>query len=123
MKYIDANNIEKNELYLHDVLLNDIKIQYLKKEIYFSLTLPAELPQRKQEEKAVLVIKEMLYFKLSANEPWGMGSYIFSVEGKPYKKGFVKIILLLNSGDKIIFCGKKIYMYTEKEQEFSDLQC
>ena len=38
-----------------------------------------------------------------------------------YKKEFVKIILLLNSGDKIICYGKKIYMYTEKEQEFSDL--
>ena len=121
MKYINANNVEKNELYLHDVLLNDIKIRYQKKEIYFSLALPVELPQRKQEENAVLVIKEMLYFKLSANEPWGKGSYIFSIEGKPYKKEFVKIILLLNSGDKIICYGKKIYMYTEKEQEFSDL--
>ncbi len=120
MKYINANNVEKNELYLHDVLLNDIKIRYQKKEIYFSLALPVELPQRKQEENAVLVIKEMLYFKLSANEPWGKGSYIFSIEGKPYKKEFVKIILLLNSGDKII-CYGKIYMYTEKEQEFSDL--
>ena len=120
MEYISTNNIEKTALQLHDALLNDIKIQYQKKKICLSLILPVDSFKRDHEEKAILLIKEMIYFRLSGNEPWGMGSYIFSIEGKIYKKEFIKITLLLNSGDKIIFCGKEIYMYTEKDREFSE---
>ena len=52
MKYINANNIEKNGLYLHDVLLNDIKIQYQKKRniLFFSVTSRAS-PKKARRER------------------------------------------------------------------------
>ena len=74
MEYISTNNIERTALQLHDALLNDIKIQYQKKKICLSLMLPVDSFKRDHEEKAILLIKEMIYFRLSGNEPWGMGS-------------------------------------------------
>lgn len=81
---------------LHDYRLNDICISYYDSSVIFELETP-------RMEKCKLIIENFVSFSIEHKEPWGAGVYIFDSELLEESE-CNKILLTLNSGDKILIC-------------------
>jgi hypothetical protein len=106
---INLKNIELiNELYLHDMELMDIKINYFSHITEIFLNSP-------KDGNHVLIFKHMQSFTIEVFEPWGEGSYINEISviapchGNLININNEQVIttgsflteILINSGDKI----------------------
>jgi len=113
---INKSNLETlNEIYLHDMELFDINIDYAGHKVEIHL-------YDEQKNKHKMIFEHMQYFLISGFEPWGEGMYVNEV--KTITTGIENLIktdgeydvnadafmmeMLLNSGDKINIISNKI---------------
>lgn len=116
MIMINKNNLETlNELYLHDMELLDIKVDYFGHKVEVHLC-------DKQKNKHDMMFEHLQYFLLTGFEPWGEGMYVSEVKAITTDiENLIKmaddcvinsdafmIEMLLNSGDKINIISNKI---------------
>ena len=116
MIMITSSNLETlNELYLHDMELLDIKVDYFGHKVEVHLC-------DEQKNKHDMIFEHMQYFLLTEFEPWGEGMYISEVKSTTTGiESLVKMAddciintdafmteVILNSGDKIAIISSKI---------------
>lgn len=84
----------------HDGEVVSIKLDYVQKLAILFVVLEGS-------KKIKMECQEIYAFMMSCLEPWGKGSYIFSLSEKS-QKDKIKIDILFNSGDHIVIGCKNI---------------
>jgi hypothetical protein len=65
----------------------------------------------KQRYNAILRFENILSLEVSRKEPWGPGKYVFALNIEVTINDFLKVNIVLNSGDEInIIAAKIIYL-------------
>lgn len=97
---------EMEDIDFHDGKILSIKLDYNQKLAILLVAL--------DDAKMIQMECQGLYaFMMSCLEPWGKGSYIFSLS-KRTKKDKLKIDILFNSGDHIVIGCKNITIGSAK---------
>lgn len=91
----------------HDAEVLSIKLDYIQKMAILFVLLDDTNKMIKMECHGLYA------FMMSCLEPWGKGSYIFSLS-KKIKKDKIKIDILFNSGDHIVVGCKNITISSVK---------
>jgi len=114
---IKKENIESiKELYLHDMKLLDIKIEYCN---HNAMILLCDEPKKKNHR---LLFKHIQSFSIERFEPWGEGVYLSQVtiadanieemikidEESLVDKNAFLVEILINSGDKIKILSSEV---------------
>lgn len=93
------NNYGKlKDFYLHDSELQNIMVNYNKKEIEINLITATNLDTNTREIK--LFFNGVRNLHVPMLEPWGSGFYINSIDLE-VEEDYIKTIITLNSGDEI----------------------
>ena len=90
----------------HDGEVVSIKLDYVQKLAILFVVLEGS-------KKIKMECQEIYAFMMSCLEPWGKGSYIFSLS-KKITKDKIKIDILFNSGDHIVIGCKNITIGSAK---------
>ena len=98
------NEYNFGELNFHDGEILSISLDYGNKRADLMIQL-ADSPARVAGEAL-----DMYAFLMSCREPWGKGSYIFSVTTRQ-QNGKIKMDILFNSGDHMVIGCKTIKAY------------
>lgn len=83
---------------LHDFELLGISVDYSNGEI----TITMRPPWKGQQEELALTIRNLQFFSLSRELPWGEGIYIHASELTPITGKQYQLDIQLNSGDQVI---------------------
>jgi hypothetical protein len=95
----DINNYKEIEqLYVHDSELEEVKVDYVNKEVRLNLLTAKikELPQKQVK----FIFRGVADFHVPMNEPWGSGFYLHSISVEE-ENTLIKTTFVLNSGDEI----------------------
>jgi hypothetical protein len=105
---INKNNFEfLGELYLHDMELSDIMIDY--KAHLANIILLSN-----SNDKNNLQFEGLKQFSIGIFENWGEGMYINEIINSIVKDNYISTIILLNSGDKIEILSKEVKYQAEQ---------